>query len=117
MTTSKDVEPALHIDIPKTVKSKKPLPVHEFPVEHDHTWGSCRGTLKVTPNTLSYISENEKCSFEFSYDEINVSLDGERLRIKTKSKRYHFKSIDSPAEGEKHYKIEEIFKTISQSKS
>ncbi len=114
---SEDVKPELPVDTPRTGKSKKPLLAFEFPIAHDHFIGNCRGTLKVTHTALAYISDKKKCSFDLNYNDITFSLDKDRLEIKTKSKIYHFKSINSSTEEENRSKIQNIFERISQARS
>jgi len=114
---SEDTNPEPYLEAPKSVENKKPLPVYAFPVVHDHFIGSCRGTLKVTHKAISYIAENEKCSFSLNYDEFDFSLDGDRLKIKTESKNYHFKPVHSSSEDETQSQLETILKNITRSKS
>lgn len=111
------VKPILPPEAPKTSKSKKPLPVYEFRVVHDHIIGSCSGTLTVTHNTLSYISDNNRHRFDLSYDQIDFSLDGDRLKIKTESKPYNFKSEKPASEDENQSQLQKIFKAISRYRS
>jgi hypothetical protein len=44
--------------------------VHEFPVEHDHTWRSCRGALVIGPERIEYKTENEEHARAWTYDEL-----------------------------------------------
>jgi len=101
---------------PKPSKITKPSPVYEFEVIHDHLLGSCRGTLKISKNTVSYISDHEKCNFSLNYDEIDSSLVDGRLEIKTESQNYHFETENTSEGKEDHSKIQEIYKRISQFK-
>jgi serine/threonine protein kinase len=42
-----------------------------FLVEHDHVAGECRGKLILRPESLEYISEKEKDSRQWSYEQIS----------------------------------------------
>jgi hypothetical protein len=43
---------------------------YEFPVEHDHTLRSCRGSLVITPEKVEYITAHEKHSRTWPYIEL-----------------------------------------------
>jgi hypothetical protein len=44
--------------------------IHEFPVEHDHAWRSCRGTLTITPEHIEYKTENKEHARKWAYAEL-----------------------------------------------
>ncbi len=44
--------------------------VHEFPVEHDHTWRSCRGALAITSERIEYKTENKEHARAWAYAEL-----------------------------------------------
>jgi len=101
-------------ETPSAAPKNKPPAVREFPVVHDHFLGSCRGTLRIARGTLSYVSENEKCSFELGRDEIEPSLEKDRLKIRTESRNYHFKAaVASSGEGNRA-ELEAIFRLLSE---
>lgn len=44
--------------------------VHEFPVEHDHAWRSCRGALAITPEGIEYKTEDKEHARAWTYAEL-----------------------------------------------
>ena len=44
--------------------------VHEFPVEHDHAWRSCRGALVITPERIEYKTESKEHARAWTYSEL-----------------------------------------------
>jgi len=109
-----EVNPEPPGDIPGIVKKKIPVPVYKYPVVHDHFMGNCNGTLNVTRDTLSYISENEKCNFNLSSVDFVYSLIQDQLEIKTESKNYHFRSTSAPTKEENQSQLQAIFQSISK---
>jgi len=109
-----DVNPEPPPEAPKIAKKTIPAPVYKYPVVHNHFMGNCKGTLKVTRDTLSYISDNEKCNFNLNYAEFDYSLDRDKLEIKTKAKNYHFMSTNAPTKEENQSQLQEIFQIISR---
>jgi diguanylate cyclase (GGDEF)-like protein/PAS domain S-box-containing protein len=95
-------------------KKKIPVPVYNYPVVHSHFMGKCKGTLKVTRDTLSYISENEKCNFNLNYADFDYSLDRDQLEIKAEAQTYHFSSTNAPTKEENQSQLQEIFQSISR---
>ena len=43
---------------------------YEFAVEHDHTFGDCRGKLIITPERIEYRTENKEHSRAWRYTDI-----------------------------------------------
>jgi diguanylate cyclase (GGDEF)-like protein/PAS domain S-box-containing protein len=101
------------LNTPKIIERKERAHEYKYEVIHDHFLGSCKGTLKVTKDNLSYIAENGKCSFDVVYPVIRYSLDKDQLEIKTESKAYHFKLIKFSSREENQSKLQEIMKRIS----
>ncbi len=85
-----------------------------YPVIHDHLIGSCKGTLEISKDNLSFISEKGKDSFTLNYQECSYSLDGEQLSVTGGSKTYHFKSANAAGKAENRSQLQEIVQTISK---
>jgi diguanylate cyclase (GGDEF)-like protein/PAS domain S-box-containing protein len=101
---SADVSPKPPPVIPKVVYS--------YPVVHNHRLGSCKGTLDVTRDFLSYISAKEECSFNFKYSECTYALDHDQLTIRTVFKTYHFKSASALTKEENQSQLQAIIQSI-----
>jgi hypothetical protein len=84
-----------------------------FPVVHDHVLGSCKGILKITRNTLSFIPERQKDGFAFKYDEFTYASSNDQLTIKSGSKTFRFRSAMVRNKDENRSQIQNIVRCIS----
>ena len=84
-----------------------------FPVVHDHVLGSCKGILKITWNTLSFIPERQKDGFTFKYDEFTYASSNDQLTIKSGSKTFRFSSATARNKDENRSQIQNIVRCIS----
>ena len=66
-----------------------------FPVDHKHTFSSCRGTLQVTDRGVEFkTSETDHSFFEAYADIRSLSIDGNVLSIRTRSnKKYNLQFL------------------------
>jgi diguanylate cyclase (GGDEF)-like protein/PAS domain S-box-containing protein len=99
--------------VPETAKGKQSVSIYSYAVAHDHILGSCKGTLLVSPNTLSFVSEKEKDCFVLKYSECSYSLADDRLIIKTGSKIFRFKSATALTKDENRSQLQDIVQKIS----
>ncbi len=67
-----------------------------FPVEHKHTFSSCRGTLQVTDRGVEFkTSETDHSFFEAYADIRSLSIDGNMLSIRTRNnKKYNLQFLN-----------------------
>jgi tetratricopeptide (TPR) repeat protein len=67
-----------------------------FPVEHKHTFSSCRGNLQVTDRGVEFkTSETDHSFFEAYADIRSLSIDGDALSIRTRNnKKYNFQFLN-----------------------
>jgi tetratricopeptide (TPR) repeat protein len=67
-----------------------------FPVEHKHTFSSCRGSLRVTEEGIEYKTTETDHSFYETYKGLRgVTVNGEDLSIRTlSSKKYNFRFLN-----------------------
>jgi diguanylate cyclase (GGDEF)-like protein len=100
--------------VPKTAKVKAPESVYNYPVQHDHCLGSCKGTLRITRDAVLFVSENKKHSFELKHSQCSCVLDGDQLSVKTGSKVYNFKSAIAFTKDENRSHLLDIFQKISR---
>jgi hypothetical protein len=102
------------VAVPKAARVKSRETVHTYPVKHDHWLGSCRGIMRIAPNGISFISENNKHSFDFKYSQCFYALDSDQLTIKAESKVYRFTSAIAFTKEENRSHLLDIFEKISK---
>lgn len=91
----------------------RPVPAAAYGVEHSHRIGSCKGTLKITPEAISYAAENGKDDFTFKHTQCSYSLEGARLAVRTASRTYRFRSLGAKGE-ENLNNLNRIMKQLSR---
>ncbi len=105
-----------------TGASARPRPLTEdrarpasrtYAVVHDHVFGSCRGNLRVSRDTVTFASEKEKDSFSLKYHEFFCTLSKDSLVIKSASQAYRFKSATARNGDENQSQLQEIARRIS----
>lgn len=92
---------------------KKPVS-YSYSVLHNHLLGSCQGILKISQNSLSFVSEKEKDSFDLKYSECSYLLEDDQLTIKAGPKTYHFKSAAANSKEENRSQLRAIVQSISR---
>lgn len=97
----------------KQLKQKVRASVFNYPVVHDHLIGNCKGTLKVSGDTVAYIGDNEGCSTDFSLSEFTYTLKKDSLEIINDSKTFHFKARKDLAEADRESQLRDILRKIS----
>jgi diguanylate cyclase (GGDEF)-like protein/PAS domain S-box-containing protein len=100
--------------VPKAARAKLSASVHTYPVEHDHRFGGCKGVLKIAQNTISFVSDNNKDSFDFEYSQCSYALDRDQLTIKAGSKVFRFKSATALTKDENRTHLLDILQKISK---
>lgn len=100
--------------IPNPAKKIRPASAYTYPVVHDHVWGSCKGDLKITRDAISFVSQKEKDSLDYSYSDCAVTLEGDWLVIKAGSKTYRFKSATAETKEENRKLLQQILQSISR---
>ena len=100
--------------VPKAAKVKPIEKVHTFAVKHDHWLGSCKGILRIAPDSIAFVSENKNHNFECKYSECFYALDGDELTLKDGSRIYHFKSAIAFTKDENRSHLLDIFQEISK---
>jgi diguanylate cyclase (GGDEF)-like protein/PAS domain S-box-containing protein len=65
--------------------------VLSFSVVHDHVLGSCNGTLTISRDTISWLSEKRNDGFALKCSEFSYAASNDQLTIKSGSKTYRFK--------------------------
>mgnify|MGYP000861923548 CR=1 FL=1 len=113
----KPAAPALPPPVKEEARKEQPQPqpapqAHRYPVVHDHVIGNCKGTLEVSHDAISYVSEHEKCNFSLKYPECSYRLKDGRLTITSKSKNYRFKAADAKDKQENYSRLEAILQSI-----
>ncbi len=97
--------------VPKPPR-KKPAAT-AFAVIHDHRVGSCRGSLEISPDMFSFISENGKDSFSLRYDQFTCSASDDYLTIKSGRKTFRFKSATAAGKDENRAQLQSIIRSIA----
>ena len=87
--------------------------VYTFPVVHRHAFGSCRGTLQVAPDAISFFSEKEKDSFRLEHGAYSVLVSADRLTVQSRSRTYNFKSAIARNRSENATELGNIARCIS----
>jgi diguanylate cyclase (GGDEF)-like protein/PAS domain S-box-containing protein len=106
--------PQASVAIQKTVKSRPPETTFNYRVKHVHRFGSCKGTLKITQNTISFASEKSKDSFNFKPSQCLYALDNDQLIIKADSRVFRFKSATAGTSEANRSELLKLFKSISK---
>jgi diguanylate cyclase (GGDEF)-like protein/PAS domain S-box-containing protein len=106
--------PKLPEEMPGHPPRKAPAVVHQFPVLHSHVLGSCRGVLKFTRESVSFVSVKEKDSFYFEYPGYTVALERDQLTIKAGSMAFRFKSDLAISKEDNRSQLSEIYQKISK---
>jgi len=91
---------------------KAELPVYRYPVEHDHLIGSCKGTLKISGDTLSFESEKAKDDFVLAHSEFSWSLEKDKLTIRAGDRTYRFKPAAVRNREESRFKLQDIAQSL-----
>ena len=73
-----------------------------FPVEHKHTFSSCRGNLRITGEGVEFKTAETDHSFYETYSGLrNFSVEGDEIAIRTRNnKKYNFRLLN-PGDAEK----------------
>jgi len=100
--------------VPKGARVKSHETAHTYAVKHDHWLGSCKGIMRIAPDTISFVSENNKHSFDLKHSQCFYALDSDELSIKAGSKVYHFKSAIAFTKEENRSQLLDIFQEISK---
>ncbi len=93
--------------------AKKDPQACSLAVIHNHLLGSCKGTLKLSAESLSFVSEKEKDSFRLAYDDFSCAVPDDSLTIKSGSKSYRFKSAEALNKDENRLQLQNIYRKIS----
>jgi diguanylate cyclase (GGDEF)-like protein len=93
---------------------KQDPPTYSYSVVHEHLLGSCKGTLKISGETLSFESDKEKDGFVLKYSEFTCALDKDKLTIKASAKTYRFKSATARSKEENRSQLQEMVQIISK---
>jgi diguanylate cyclase (GGDEF)-like protein len=104
----------LPVTAPAPAKTRTPETVYSYPVEHDHRLGSCKGMLRISRDTISFISENNKHGFAFKYSECSCTLDKDQLTIRAGSKVFRFKSATAFSKDENRSHLSGMFQKIQR---
>jgi hypothetical protein len=102
-------QPALKRVVVKTRQA--PVPVATaitVAVIHDHRLGSCKGSLLVTQEGISFVPEKGKDGFSLNYAECSSALTNDQLTIKSGKKIWHFKSASSRSKDENRADLERV---------
>ncbi len=99
---------------PKAARVRSHVTVHTYAVKHDHWLGSCKGIMRIAPDAISFVSENNKHSFDLKYSQCFYTLDSDQLSIKAGSKVYNFKSAIAFTKDENRSQLLDIFQQISK---
>ena len=84
LTLQKTTAEVVSLSPPPVVleRPKEEPPVFSYAVVHEHLIGSCKGLLKISPDTLSFESEKDKDNFVLMYSEFSWSRNKDKLTIK-----------------------------------
>ena len=80
----------------------KTMQATPFPVEHKHTFSSCRGNLRITSEGVEFKTAETDHSFYETYSGLrNFSVAGDEIAIRTRNnKKYNFRLLN-PADADK----------------
>ena len=114
-TNQKPLAQDVPLSLPPVVLEppKQDPPTYSYSVVHEHLLGSCKGTLKISGEILSFESD-EKHDFVFTYSEFTCALNNDKLTIKASDKTYRFKSATARSKEENRSQLQEIFQSISR---
>jgi hypothetical protein len=84
-----------------------------FPVVHDHVLGSCKGILKITWNTLSFIPERQKDGFAFKCGEFSYAASSDQLTIKSGTRTFRFKPVAAREKDGSRSQLRSMIESIS----
>jgi diguanylate cyclase (GGDEF)-like protein/PAS domain S-box-containing protein len=87
--------------------------VKSFEVVHDHVLGSCTGTLKISPDSLSYVTDRRKDAFNFKCAEFSYSASDDQLTVKSATRTFRFKPQAARGKGEARSEIQSMLQSIS----
>jgi len=85
-----------------------------FVVTHQHFMGDCTGTLKVSPNAVSFVPNKGKDGFTLKYSAFAIQESEDSLIMKTGSKTYRFKSASARTGDENRAQIRTIVRQMSR---
>jgi hypothetical protein len=114
---SKTTAPELVVskaDAPKVGKNTSRETTHSYRVEHDHHIGSCKGTLKIGRDGISFVSEKAKDSFDFRPHQCSYDMDTDHLIIRVQSKVFRFKSATATTSKENTAELLKILDSIDR---
>ncbi len=109
---ARNAAPAARLEKP-IAETPSPTPTLTFPVIHNHVFGSCRGTLQVAADAVSFFSEKEKDSFRLEQGSYSVLIAEDQLTLKSQSKTYNFKSAIARGKSENSAELAHIARSIS----
>jgi diguanylate cyclase (GGDEF)-like protein/PAS domain S-box-containing protein len=104
--------------VPAALVKKPASPAAEFPVTsfavvHDHVLGSCTGTLKISPDSLSYVTDRRKDAFDLKCGEFSYSASDDQLTIKSATRTFRFKPGAAKDHGSARVEIQNMLQSIS----
>ena len=109
---SKATEPK--VDASKVDKYTPQETTHSYRVQHDHRIGSCKGTLKINRDGVSFVSEQPKDSFEFRHSQCSYDMGTDQLIIRAESKVFRFKSATATTSKENTSDLLKILDSIDR---
>jgi hypothetical protein len=71
----------------------------ELPVEHQHVFGSCRGTLRVSPSGVAFVASDSRDTFTFEPGRFESALGDRTLTLKDGKRTYRFKAANGAGQG------------------
>jgi hypothetical protein len=93
-------KPAAEPSPPKVTPRPRQAAPLTFAVKHQHVFGGCQGTLRVSRSGMSFASDNAKDSFALAYDQFQAALGSDTLVIRSDEKTYRFRSADPAGKDE-----------------
>ncbi len=95
--------------------SSVPSPSQEFLVIHQHVFGSCKGSLNISHELITFVSEGTKDSFTLKHNEFSWELSNDQLTIKSGSKIYRFKPASTSNKADNLAQLQKIGQSLSSS--
>jgi len=71
----------------------------ELLVEHQHVFGSCRGTLRVSPSGVAFVASDSRDTFTFEPGRFESALGDRTLTLKDGKRTYRFKAANGAGQG------------------
>ena len=86
-----------------------------FPVIHDHTFGSCMGTLKFNGYVIAFVpTGGSKDGFVQNLSELEQREFGDKLKLHLKGKTYRFSAGGVEGKEEGRQEMKEMFERLSK---